>query len=362
MSWRQRNRTNIRQTLPMVGVALLAAFILSGLGQAGPGSMVPFDAPVRSGDRVREADWAEETCPPWEEMEPAGPWWPPNQLGQVPILVYHEVSDREGRWSRHYDNFRSDLERLYEKGFRAVSMHDYLDGDMDIPAGTAPVVITFDDSTSGQFRLLEDGTVDPTSAVGIMLDFHREHPGFGLEATFYVIFPHPFRDPDNWERMLQMLVEYGMDVGNHTWTHADLSQVSPEEARRQLARPVAVMRELVPGYEMDTLALPFGLFSPDKSYLLEGEWEGVSYTNRALLLSGGNPALSPFDSRFDPYRIARIQATGPQLDLWFGYFENNPGLLYVSDGCPSRLTVPEDLGEQIHQDRAGDREIHLYPR
>ena len=40
------------------------------------------------------------------------------------------------------------------------------------------VVLTFDDSSIGQFRYLEDGTIDPDSAMGILLDFAEAHPDF----------------------------------------------------------------------------------------------------------------------------------------------------------------------------------------
>ncbi len=320
---------------------------------------VPADAPVRDGD-VREAVEIEPSCLPWTEIEPQGPRWPPNELGMVPILVYHEVSDYEARWTRHHDNFRADLERLYDLGYRLVPLSDYVDGTMDIPAGFSPVVITFDDSTSGQFRYLDtpDGLIiDPHSAVGVMVDFHKERPDFGLAATFFVNFPHPFRDQGTWQLKLQTLVELGMDVGNHTWTHADLAQVSIEEAKRQLALPVEAVRRLVPGYEMDILALPFGAQGSDISYLLEGEWDGIHYTNRAILLAGGNPALSPFHASYDPLRIARIQAIDQQFDRWLSYLDSR---VYVSDGCPDRVTVPEHRLGSLDDDMVGDREITLY--
>lgn len=353
--------TPLRWLAVPVALVLLGALLPFSPTQTSSQALVPFDAPVRSGQRVRETPRsAGDPCLSWDQRDPVGPWWPPNELGQVPILVYHQVEDHEDRWTRHYENFRGDLERLYRKGFRAISLHDYLEGRIHLPAGTAPVIFTFDDSTAGHFRLLDTGEIDPRCAVGILVDFHRENPDFGLEATFYINFPYPFRNADNWRVKLQMLVDLGMDIGNHTWTHADLSKVSPEEARRQLAKLVGAVEEVVPGYQVDTLALPYGLFSPDISYLLEGEWEGISYHNRAILLAGGNPALSPLDSRYDPLRIARIQATGPQLDRWISYFQSNPGLLYVSDGCRRTITIPEEAASRLNPEVQGEREVILY--
>ena len=50
------------------------------------------------------------------------------------------------------------------------------------------MVLTFDDSSRGQFNILPDETVDPDSAVGILLAFHQAHPAdWPLRATFFVL-------------------------------------------------------------------------------------------------------------------------------------------------------------------------------
>ena len=62
------------------------------------------------------------------------------------ILEYHLIEEPEGRWARTPANFRKDLERLREGGYRLVGLGDFLDGRIDLPAGTTPAVLTFDDS------------------------------------------------------------------------------------------------------------------------------------------------------------------------------------------------------------------------
>src|SRR5262249_38332056 len=115
---------------------------------------------------------------------------PPNELGRIMILEYHKVDYPEQRWTRTPENFRRDLETLYSRGYRLISFADLLDRKVKTPAGTTPVVLTFDDSSPGQFRYIEErGTVaiDPKSAVGILDAFTREHPDFGRAATFFVL-------------------------------------------------------------------------------------------------------------------------------------------------------------------------------
>jgi hypothetical protein len=122
---------------------------------------------------------------------------PPNGLGRVMILEYHKIDYPEARWTRTPENFRRDLETLYAKGYRLIALGDLLDGRIVLPAGTTPIVLTFDDSSPGQFRYIEQNgvlAIDPKSAIGILEAFTREHPDFGRAATFFVL---PAADPPN---------------------------------------------------------------------------------------------------------------------------------------------------------------------
>src|SRR5207245_7782033 len=121
----------------------------------------------------------------------------PNELGRVMILEYDKIDYPEERWTRTPENLRRDLETLYAKGYRLINLGDLLDRRIVLPAGTTPVVLTFDDSSPGQFRYLEkNGTleIDPKCGVGILEAFFKEHPDFGRGGTFYV---RPGASPPN---------------------------------------------------------------------------------------------------------------------------------------------------------------------
>ena len=91
-----------------------------------------------------------------------------NEMGQVLVLMYHLIDSEETEWTRTPENFRKDIALLKAEGFYPVNVRDLASGNIDIPAGKSPVVITFDDSSPGQYRILDDGTLDPDSAVGIL--------------------------------------------------------------------------------------------------------------------------------------------------------------------------------------------------
>jgi peptidoglycan/xylan/chitin deacetylase (PgdA/CDA1 family) len=279
---------------------------------------------------------------------PVLPARPANEVGQILILEYHRIGEAEDRWTRSVENFRADLNRLYREGYRPVSLGDLLDGRVDLPAGLTPVVLTFDDSSPGQFRYLEqDGevSIDPDSAVGILLAFHRAHPDFAAKATFYVLpaaaQPHRlFGQPAHERRKLRHLVELGFEIGNHTLWHANLGGADAATIRYQLASALRIIQEAVPGYRVRTLALPFGAYPADLATATLGEAQGTAYRHEAILMVAGGAAPSPFAAAFDPLHLPRVQATSAELDHWLGHFARRPEERFVSDGDPAAATVP----------------------
>jgi peptidoglycan/xylan/chitin deacetylase (PgdA/CDA1 family) len=294
----------------------------------------------------------------------------PNEAGKIMILMYHVIGENEGEWSRTWQNFAQDLEVLYEKGYRLISLKDYLAGQINVEAGYSPVIITFDDGTQGQFNIIEkDGQkiVDPKSAVGIMEAFYEQHPDFGLEATFYVYYPVPFRQKELIEYKLNYLIEKGMDIGNHTYGHADLGSQDAQGVQYQIGRMVAETNAFLPDYQVNSIALPYGANAKEqfREYVYSGNYQQTEYRNDGVLLVGSNPAFSPVDSRYDPGRIPRIRATNdPAISTdmydWIEYFEKNPQQRYVSDGNQDVITVPRHAVHTVDRQRLGDKELRVY--
>ena len=287
----------------------------------------------------------------------AGPSPSPNELGRVMILEYHKIDYPEERWTRTPENFRRDLETLYARGYRLITLGEFLDGRITLPAGTTPVILTFDDSSPGQFRYLEqDGNlvVDPKSAVGILEAFGREHPDFGRGATFFVLpAADPpnrlFNQPEHVGRKLQFLVSRGYELGNHTLWHANLGKYDEATVRAQIAGAQEWIQRYVPDYRPRTLALPHGVYPRDVSWALRGSAKGVTYSHDAILKVAGGAAPSPFSSAYDPARLPRIQALESELTYWLRYFDQRPLERFVSDGEPGVITVPAALQGRLRE-------------
>jgi hypothetical protein len=280
-----------------------------------------------------------------------------NELGRVMILEYHKIDYPEDRWTRTPENFRRDLETLHARGYRLQALNALLDGRITVPAGTTPVVLTFDDSSPGQFRYLQRNGVleiDPKSAVGILEAFIREKPDFGRAATFYVLpgASRPnrlFDQPEHEGRKLRWLVEQGYELGNHTLWHANLGKYDEPIVRAQLAEAQVWVQRHVPDYRFRTLALPHGVYPRDVRWALEGSAKGTTYRHDAILMVAGGAAPSPFARSFDPVRVPRIQAVERDLTQWLAHFERNPGDRFVSDGDPTTITIPRGARPRLHE-------------
>ena len=311
---------------------------------------------------------------------PVGPLseLPPNEMGRIPILEYHLIGDTEQRWQREKSRFRQDLELLYGRGYRPVSVSDLVDGKLDLPAGTSPVVFTFDDASPSQFRYVETNgilVIDSTSAIGIWLDFQRTHPGWSNRATFCLLsgaeagrsfFGNKEIEGQKTEwrfSKVKWLAEQGFELCNHTLWHANLGKYDDAFVQEQIARGVLAIDSVIPGYRVRTFALPLGIWPKNRALASRGEWRDpksgrtVTYQFDAILKVAGDPVPSPADTAFDASALERVQVTGEKLERVLDQLDRT-GTRYVSDGvcglsaayCVLRDTLSQVKNSEISKD------------
>ncbi len=282
----------------------------------------------------------------------------PNELGRIPVLEYHLIGDGDTRWKRSREGFRRDLELLYARGYRPVTLADVVDRKLDLPAGLSPVVFTFDDASPGQFSYLERGGTlvpDPGSAVGIWLDFARRHADWGRKATFCLLpaadAGHAFfgdkgiaGQKTEWRfPKLRFLTEQGFELCSHTLWHARLSKYDDATVREQLGRAQLAIDSAVPGYRVRTFAYPLGERPRNRALAYAGTWRDpktgreVRWQHDGVLEVSGGAARSPHDPAFDARSIPREQVIGGSLAGFLDRLERDR---YVSDGDPRKVTRP----------------------
>jgi peptidoglycan/xylan/chitin deacetylase (PgdA/CDA1 family) len=293
-----------------------------------------------------------------------------NENGQVMILMYHGISDKESEWVRTADNFRKDLNTLYDKGYRLIRLKDYIENDIKVEAGYTPFVMTFDDGLQNAFNIIEENgvkKVDPECAVGILEEFKKQHPDFGSGGSFFVYYPIPFRQKELIKEKYEFLAANGYDIGNHSYNHENIGALSPEEIQKSLGMNVSRTQEYLPGYDVYALALPYGIGpkGDNYKYAVQGEYEGVKYNNRAVLKVGSNPAPSPVSVKFDPARLPRVRASemnteGLGLYDWLDTMDKKPERRYISDGNPDTVAIPEREKANVDMGKLNGKELLVY--
>ena len=287
----------------------------------------------------------------------------PNELGRIPILEWHQVVDADGSYKVSRDRFRGELKELYDRGYVPISLAELLDRKIDIPAGRSPVLFAFDDASPSQFRYLDRGgklVIDPTSAVGILLDFIKAHPDWKPRGLFCALpaaqVGHAFFGEKGIDGQLsawrfpklRFLVDQGFELCNHTLWHAMLNKYGETVVQEQLARGALAIDSAVPGYKIRGMALPYGIWPKNRALAYAGSWydkkgkREITYKNEAVFEVAGGPARSPYDPQFDAKKLPRVPLQGgtklvPTLDAM-----DKPGPLarYVSDGNPKVIAKP----------------------
>jgi hypothetical protein len=333
-----RHRTQTTSMKARFGLAICAAMVSTVISGCRSGEKTPSDSSGRSAGRDSAGGSVAATAavPRSPDAPPDSAKRPPNNRGRIPVVEYHLIGNAESRWGRTGENFRKDMQLLYDRGYRPITIAQMLDKDFSaVPAGMSPVVFVFDDASPGQFRYVErNGSVeiDPTSAVGIWLDFAKTHPDWKGKAVFCMLnggeAGHNFfgdkpkfdGQKNEWRhRKVKWLADNGFELCNHTLWHAQLSKYSDAVVQEQIARNNLGIDSAAAGYRVRTFALPLGVWPKNRELAKRGSWTDpksgkvVTYNFDAVLEVSGGPTRSPHDPQFNALSINRIEVFGDEL-------------------------------------------------
>jgi peptidoglycan/xylan/chitin deacetylase (PgdA/CDA1 family) len=293
----------------------------------------------------------------------------PNELGEIMILMYHGIGEEESDWQRTPENFRKDLENLYQQGYRFIGLNDFAEGEVDTKEGFTPIIMTFDDGRKNNFNIVEENgntNIDPNCAVGILEEFKKKYPDFNVTATFY-LGTNLFGQEEYKEYKLKWLIDNGYEIGNHTYSHKKMSSMNGEEIQAEIGSVNSIINKYLPEYVVDTLSMPLGSNPGEEyaKYALEGTYQGKEYKNIAVLDVGWRPSYSPFDKRTDFSNLYRVTASetnvgGCGIYDYLKQFEENKRVRFISDGRPDIVTVPKTYEENINPDMLGEKKLNIY--
>jgi len=210
---------------------------------------------------------------------------------QVPILVYHRFYQDYQKYSTNtkirLSDFKNSIQALYDAGYTLVSLESWLKGDMQMPAGRRPLIITIDDLFfADQISLNEDGTPTQNSGIGILWQFYQDHPDFGFNLSLFYNLGDKYygnvKVGDWWQKgpgwedslanVIAWCIEHGALPYNHFFTHPKLSLLTnakdftyqAEENEKALREFLARIGKENLANELDNIiSIPYGDWPTD---------------------------------------------------------------------------------------------------
>lgn len=199
---------------------------------------------------------------------------------EIPIIYYHRIAKDITDAGKHgifvtEKQFEDHLRYLKNEGFKTVTFEEALQIKKNCTPGKF-VIITFDDGYEDNYTL----------AFPLLKKY-------GFNAIIFLVanLESNLWDSQSDEPKLKMLnrnqilemIEYGIEFGSHTLTHADLSKESEEKVKAELADSKKILETKL-GKEITSFAFPYGNCNETvKQAAKETGYKFVYATDRAPL-------------------------------------------------------------------------------
>ncbi|HPH96961.1 MAG TPA: hypothetical protein PKW33_09685 [Anaerolineaceae bacterium] len=276
------------------------------------------------------------------------------------------------------EDFANQLQSLYDQGFTLISLADWLRGDLSVPEGRRPLVITIDDLfNADQIFLDANGKPSPKSGLGLMWQFYQQHPDFGFSAAIFYNFGDKYYSNmeagdwfivgEGWEdslaKAIVWCIEHDAMPYNHFFQHPRLDMTNAKElvwAAEENERWLKNYLEKAGRPELfeqvdNIIALPFGLWPSDEA----AKKALISYTalNGQALLGilevdtyyGAKFLPPPYAADFDRNRVPRIVGSNGAVAFLADTLKDDPRAQKCTLGPVdiSRQNDPQHLQELV---------------
>lgn len=275
----------------------------------------------------------------------------------VPVLMYHRFIPADKKAPNIYttplDVFADHLQQLYAADFYLVALEDWLTGNITLPAGKRPLIITLDDLYYGDQLLLDDsGTPSTASGIGVLWDFYQQHPDFGFHASLFYNFGDKYyanqfvdgeyRVDAGYETDLAKAIAWGIENGavpyNHFYAHPFLNKLNPDEILAALQQNDAALREALSRINREDLfsqlsnliALPYVIWPADEAGVrvltdyISPEGKPTLGVVEADYLDSVRLLPAPFSTHYNRWHIPRILAADETIEMLLARLDEIP--------------------------------------
>lgn len=199
---------------------------------------------------------------------------------EIPIIYYHRVAKDINDAGKHgifvtEKQFEDHLRYLENEGYKTITFEEALQIKKNCTPGKF-VIITFDDGYEDNYTL----------AFPLLKKYGFTAIIFLVAGLEYNLWDEQSNEPKlkmmNRQQILEMM-DYGIEFGSHTLSHADLSKLSDEKIKAELADSKKILEEKL-GREISSFAFPYGNCNEAaKRIAKESGYKFVFATDRAPL-------------------------------------------------------------------------------
>ena len=233
------------------------------------------------------------------------------------ILSYHKIDPRL-EWGITWATpaqFERQMAFLHERGVETVSVKEWGMNPHRKGAKSAKQDNTSELKCSASFAPLQSAIRNPQSEIekAVALSFEDAYASvyeyawpimerYGFRGTLFVVAGYVGKENGwdanfggrrfrhlNWKE-LKALSEAGWEIGSHTWSHRDLTALTPDELARELGDSKRALEDAL-GISVDILSYPFGRYD--------------ERVRDAAMEAGYRMGCAFFPRRNDPFTVAQ---------------------------------------------------------
>jgi peptidoglycan/xylan/chitin deacetylase (PgdA/CDA1 family) len=230
----------------------------------------------------------------------------------LPILTFHDISDRRSAISIPPEVFRSGMAKLFESGYQTLSLSetvDYLNHGASFP--DCSLVITFDDGFQSVYE----------EAFSVL-------QRYGMSATVFLTVGEkasvkPADRLPSWEsrsmlswREIKEMQRNGITFGAHTLTHPDLTRLPMERIEAEVGKSKAIIEDALSA-PVTCFAYPYGRFDHRVREIVRQNFACACTDELGVVTAGNDPYVL---KRVDSYYLRTNRLFGVMLNPLFPWY------------------------------------------
>lgn len=167
--------------------------------------------------------------------------------------------------------FEQQLDFFLRQGWTPLDLDGYLAACRGLPTPRRSFLVTIDDA----FESVADLAAPVLAARGVPAVLYVPAGLIGRTATW---LPSPADEPILAEDALRELIrEHDIELGGHGWEHDAMSDLTPDQLRRETRQVRERLREVV-GHDVRSFSYPFGIYDAAAARAVDAAGYDVAFS------------------------------------------------------------------------------------